>query len=439
MPKTIETLKSEYGAISFPHLNKLGANSRPNAYALLLGKRVHNISKTPVSAGYQSDYKSHNESCFKSLDDDQHIFSIFKSSGYMTAHMDDWAGTAFNSHNCIGLARNETIDHSMKPFFLRIGLGLKGYESASISENVQKGYKMDELLFPQLERFLDAYPDKPKFSLSWSTYLAHDDNNNLFQADAFFTDFFTRNKKKFNNSFIFFMGDHGMRSGDLRKTKIGEIEDSNPALIVVFPEVVRQNSEILDTVIQNSQQLISHYDLFATFVDIARAKHNNGRKLVLHGSSILRPLPQPRTCDRLQIPIEFCTCMYPKSSKPKVSETQSQLIASKLVENMNKVIQKDERLHRNCAPLTLNLNTSIEIDAFQAENEYTIYFVTFNVMPGNGSYRAYAGQEKDGNINVLSTDYSRLDLYWQTAHCAAGHFSMNFCYCKDLLLKNTTD
>uniref|UniRef100_A0A7E4WAN5 Sulfatase domain-containing protein n=2 Tax=Panagrellus redivivus TaxID=6233 RepID=A0A7E4WAN5_PANRE len=357
-----------------------------------------------MSVGYPSDYKNHAESCHKPIDDDQHIFSIFKSSGYTTAHMDDWAGTAFNSLNCVGFARNEFIDHTMKPFLLRFGVGLGGYKSAIISKNVQKGNKMDEILFPQLERFLDAYPDRPKFSLTWNTYLAHDNNNNLFQADAFFNDFFSRNKKKFDNSFIFFMGDHGIRWGDIRRTKIGEIEDSNPAFMVVLPEAIRQNSAIMGTIVQNSEQLVSHYDLFATFVDIAHAKHINGKEIVLHGSSILRPLPQPRTCDRLQIPIEFCTCMFPKSSKPKTTDAQSKLIASQLVENINEVIRTDKQLHSVCASLTLNLNASILVDEFEADNEYAIYFVTFNVNPGNGSYRAYAGRQKDGDITVLNMD-----------------------------------
>uniref|UniRef100_A0A7E4ZRH1 Sulfatase N-terminal domain-containing protein n=1 Tax=Panagrellus redivivus TaxID=6233 RepID=A0A7E4ZRH1_PANRE len=421
MPKTVEMLKSEFGAIPFPHLNKVGSNSRPNGFGFLFGKQLRNISKSPISVGYGSDYKGESESCFKPLDDDQHVFSLFKGQGYKTAYMDDWATNAFTFPNCVGFNRSEMIDHTMKPFFLRIGVGIHTYQSSNVAKSMLKGNKIDEIMFPYLEKYIDAYPDAPKFSLMWSSYLAHDNNNNLFGEDDFFADFFTRNKKKFDNSYIFLMADHGMRYGDIRRTKIGEMEDSNPALMVILPESVRQNFEVMDTVVQNSQKLISHYDLYATFVDIARSENINGKEIVLHGSSILRPLPQPRTCDHLRIPIEFCTCTYPKLPQSTTStNAKSRLIASKLVENMNKVIKADKLLHRVCAPLTLNLNESILMDEFEADNDYAIYFVTLNVSPGNGSYRAYAGREKDGDITVLSSEYTRLDMYAKKAYCASS-------------------
>lgn len=66
------------------------------------------------------------------------------------------------------------------------------------------------------------------------------------------------------------MGDHGLRMGAFRQTKIGAIEDKNPALYVILPENLRKNERIVKTLQENSQQLISHFDLYATFLDIAR-------------------------------------------------------------------------------------------------------------------------------------------------------------------------
>uniref|UniRef100_A0A7E4VWB6 PLAT domain-containing protein n=1 Tax=Panagrellus redivivus TaxID=6233 RepID=A0A7E4VWB6_PANRE len=101
--------------------------------------------------------------------------------------------------------------------------------------------------------------------------------------------------------------------------------------------------------------------------------------------------------------------MYPKSSKTS-DNAKSQQIASKLVDNMNNVIQADTLLQSVCAPLTFDMNASILMEEFNADDEYTIYFVTCNVVPVNGSYRANAGRPRGGDVTVLSSEYTRLDI-----------------------------
>uniref|UniRef100_A0A914CD13 Uncharacterized protein n=1 Tax=Acrobeloides nanus TaxID=290746 RepID=A0A914CD13_9BILA len=66
------------------------------------------------------------------------------------------------------------------------------------------------------------------------------------------------------------MGDHGLRFGQFRSTRVGQVEDNNPALFVVVPEKLRNNYPIMNMLQENSKQLISHFDLYASFVDIAR-------------------------------------------------------------------------------------------------------------------------------------------------------------------------
>ena len=62
-----------------------------------------------------------------------------------------------------------------------------------------------------MEKFMEAYPgemeatfretemfmsDDPKFALTWASYLAHDNANLPFHADAYFHDYFEKNREE---------------------------------------------------------------------------------------------------------------------------------------------------------------------------------------------------------------------------------------------------
>ena len=64
------------------------------------------------------------------------------------------------------------------------------------------------------------------------------------------------------------MSDHGFRQGPIQATPVGQIEDNNPFLFLTVPKSLRRNCTFIQTLKDNSRQLISHFDIYATLVDI---------------------------------------------------------------------------------------------------------------------------------------------------------------------------
>uniref|UniRef100_A0A7E4UYT3 Sulfatase domain-containing protein n=1 Tax=Panagrellus redivivus TaxID=6233 RepID=A0A7E4UYT3_PANRE len=424
LPRTYHELMANYEAIQFPHLNKVSLNSRPNALAMFLGKSNRDIEKSPISAGYTSDFQN-NSDCRQPLDNDQWIGNRFKAAGYTTMMNDDWALGPMNWPSY--------ASESFRPFQLKIEG--RRYANGKIRRNVHGGVCKEsfEMLMDYLDGFITAYPDKPKFTITWNVNIAHNDNNRLYHADNFFYEFFRKNEERMNNSFVFVLGDHGARFGGIRRTSLGNIEDNNPFLLLSLPWSLRRNAQISSTVRENAHQLITHYDLYATFVDIARPKSNtNSSKLIMHGSSLLRPLPQPRTCDRLRVPFEFCSCLHIKTKLP-ANDTFGKGAALKMIDQMNGVIKTEPSIKDICTPFKLHPNETIVVEQFEPEGNLTLFQVTFSVVPGDGRFWGYVGREGEkGNVQILSARFPRVNSYAKTAECAKGSAFAAYCYCNSL-------
>lgn len=158
-----------------------------------------------------------------------------------------------------------------RPFALRFD-GSKQYKDKELRDALYAKSCMErhDYMLDVLEEYINKYPAQPKFSLSWLTNLAHDDANGLYHVDEQFREFFERMKPKLNNSFFILMGDHGGRTGNVRQTLVGELEDSNPFFIMMVPEHLRGNSDISNQLYRNSKEIITHYDLYSTFLEIAK-------------------------------------------------------------------------------------------------------------------------------------------------------------------------
>ncbi|RCN45002.1 hypothetical protein ANCCAN_08997 [Ancylostoma caninum] len=111
-----------------------------------------------------------------------------------------------------------------------------------------------------------------KFSLSWVTKLAHDDTGRLYKGDNDLYNFFVRNRQELDNSFMFFLGDHGPRFGKETKTTFGRNEANNPFLYVTVPKQLRK-SRMFKVLKEKEYELITPHDIHATLKDILEVRY----------------------------------------------------------------------------------------------------------------------------------------------------------------------
>uniref|UniRef100_A0A7E4UUV5 Sulfatase domain-containing protein n=1 Tax=Panagrellus redivivus TaxID=6233 RepID=A0A7E4UUV5_PANRE len=231
---------------------------------------------------------------------------------------------------------------------------------------------------------------------------------------------------------MFVMADHGTRYGLTRLTAAGEREDNNPFLLMSVPGSLRGDHQLRTVIQSNARLLVSQYDMYATFVDIvAPHRPQNSSEPTLYGSSILKPLPQPRSCDRLRIPFEYCICDYPRTKMPDDSAPGREA-AELMVKNMNNVINSSAGLSDYCVPLTL-ANAPVAVESYKEEGNLAIHKVTYKVEPGDGQFYGYVSQNvKTGKLSLLSSRLPRLNSYAKTAYCVKNDDFAAFCYCKDI-------
>lgn len=142
----------------------------------------------------------------------------------------------------------------------------------------------------------------------WETPLTHETGDDLFAADFYLEDFFRRNKKKLDDSFVFLLSDHGLRWGYVRKLfqqfqltrfHLGNKEASNPMLLMTLPKALRDPNEYPDlhsNIYANSNKLLTSFDIYATLKDLAdvNACHSNTLSDV-NESKTARLFPLPGT------------------------------------------------------------------------------------------------------------------------------------------------
>uniref|UniRef100_A0A0K0F409 Sulfatase domain-containing protein n=1 Tax=Strongyloides venezuelensis TaxID=75913 RepID=A0A0K0F409_STRVS len=460
LENTIDYLEKEYSASLFKMNNKIGLNSRPNAHGFLLNRRINSLRNfLNIEKVKPSDYITiRKNDCDEYLDDQPFIINYYRQLNYTILSGEDSSYTAFVSGNCKGFKKH-FAHHTTRPYALKLFNPNYSQSNKFLKIHESKCLGYSNYQFDYLANFMKTYKDSKQFTFTWITHISHEKPTGHYQYDNYFKRFFKNHKHLFDNGFLIFMADHGFRTGKYRSSEIGAFEDKNPFLIISPPKALRTNSsEVLKNLKINANKHTSHFDIYATMLDIltegSRTNFSNMsyfnftniiKNDTIKGSSLLRELNGNRTCYSMEITSEHCLCRekftnYDGSlSQLNENSINTTRHDDPLVKNIKKLFVNalNDKLNKSgltkyCEMLSENENGEFKLQYLYNVEKKIIFYIKQEVLP-KGIFEAYLNE--DGKI--ISDSIERLDRYAKYAEvCVPNHTDRMFCYCKSLISKN---
>ena len=145
-------------------------------------------------------------------------------------------------------------------------------------------------------------------------------------------------------------------------------------------------------------------------------------------------MPQPRSCDILRIPYEYCICKGKITQLPEDNDVAKPL-AKFIIAHMNMDLLSSPNTSDVCATLSLNEAAPIIVEEYEQKKDAStkVYQITFTTVPGGGQFRGYISRDNNGTMVFLSEKLGRMNSYHAQAQCALRSNFAVYCFCKNLL------
>ncbi|XP_071052557.1 uncharacterized protein [Onthophagus taurus] len=237
-------------------------------------------------------------------------------------------------------------------------------------------------------------------------------------------------KNVLNNTVIVVFSDHGARLGPHRLTHQGSLEEKLPFISFYFPDNYKNIYEYSYTnYLINRYRLTTALEIHKALLFLAQlnsdTKFNDLREN--YGRSVFRKIPETRSCEDVQIPLEYCACHSSREIPKQLPIIYD--IALFLVEYINKM------LPFNCKQLQLDKvlsARSINLRRFQKRIGSGIFFIVMiQTLPGNAQFEAFVNLASQDNKIVYTVigDIKRINLYQTQSRCIDNDYIKNYCYC----------
>ncbi|XP_063930687.1 uncharacterized protein LOC135142839 [Zophobas morio] len=299
MPQTYAFL-AKNNFIEMKGYTKIADNTYENLVSLLTGLRLNEIPQKC------QDQK------IGGLDRCPMIWKNFSSNGYITAFVEDAIRISTFNYNKMGFSEPPT-DYYFKPYMEAAeALGVRIYHKLPYCAG--PGTSAERVL--NLARdFVTTFKNQSTFGIFWMSSFSHNYLRVPYSMDKKVKEFFADLKKEgiLNNTMVIVLSDHGIRFGEIRKTRGGWFEERMPINMISVPRTFRQNlSREYQNVRKNRNKLISTYDMFVTLEHVLTLSETGykrkGSSACKKCVSLLEEIPRDRSCEDAGISTEWCTC-----------------------------------------------------------------------------------------------------------------------------------
>lgn len=408
--RTRAFLLEQMNAIEFYGYNKVGDNSFPNQVPLLTGKSAEEAMAVSPE---------------KYFDNQDFIWNKYASLGYRTFFLEESPRYGLFNYLLKGF-RIAPTDYYCRPMIFAIDNSrfkkFIGGGKGCVGSNVQTAMYLD--YFTSLVAFLG---NRSYFTYTWISDVTHDNLNSAGFADEPFLRTFQRlnNSGVMARSVVVFLSDHGMRYGPVRQTLIGKYEDRMPFMFVILPDEFRRKyPEAVKNLKLNQHRLTTHYDLHATLLELADFPNDMPSVQTEHGLSLLREVPENRTCREAFIAPHWCCCH--ETGQFPARDPLSKKMAQFVLRTINGRLQ--DGAPGQCTRLQLRKVVDVYEVTVDTNSDTRYFWVTLKFFPGEGLLEATVAVNGTGVLNAERV--SRLDWHGAQSSCVKDHHLELYCVCK---------
>lgn len=389
----------------------MGYNTFPNVLPLLTGKNISTIYAA-CSSGM--------DKCNELI-----IWSTFQKAAYVTATGEEYLRLP-DTFAKYGYKSSPT-DHYLRPLFLT---------GEHVTGNLVCTKKLPSAMhmLDYSKQFTNAYKQNKFFGFFWSNSYSHNIENSPTLIDKDIVTFFTSLNETgvLNNTFIFFLSDHGSRYGKLRVPYESYYDERLPMLFIWVPYHFKKlQKRQYNNLISNQNRLVTPYDVYLTLKEIMLISKEPEQyskpttDACPNCRSMFNEINPMRKCSDVNVDEKWCSC-HEMRNLPVSDEDIRRSVELSVTNLQDRIKNTPTTSCMKCIELKLKkiLRTHVYRDEFTNSTYFVIAFV---MTPGDVAFEATV-VKWNNDLSVVQPTYS-ITSYNSRGSCVIIPYHRQHCVC----------